>query len=175
MGKKPSPRKRGEWEGGTWWHVAGKQGSREAGGGEWQVPPSPSPGALRPRPRHLGDMIEWHWLNVEEWHGMACHSFVSPAPFMHHHPPPALQLRRAGRLPSAPPPFIPPLAGGVGGGNAQNMTAWSMNMGTRLFPPPSPPAGGRGDFIFAPAARALCASSPPPIPLRQGFGGQGVV
>ena len=51
--------------------------------------PSPSPGALRPRPRHLGDMIEWHWLNVEEWHDLACHSFVSPAPFVHHHPHPS--------------------------------------------------------------------------------------
>jgi hypothetical protein len=34
---------------------------------------------------HLGDMIEWHRLNVEEWQGMACHSFVSPAPFVHNH------------------------------------------------------------------------------------------
>jgi len=42
-----------------------------------------------PRPRRLGDMIEWHWLNVEEWQGIACHSFVSPAPFAHHHPHPA--------------------------------------------------------------------------------------
>ncbi len=41
-----------------------------------------------PRRRRLGDMIEWHWLNVEGWHGMACHSFVSPAPFVHHRPPP---------------------------------------------------------------------------------------
>jgi hypothetical protein len=58
-------------------------------GGGWQVTPSPLPGALRPRPRRLGNMIEWHWLNVEEWHGLACHSFVSPAPFVH--PLPALR------------------------------------------------------------------------------------
>ena len=38
--------------------------------------------ALCPRRRRLGDMIEWHWLNVEEWHDLACHSFVSPAPFV---------------------------------------------------------------------------------------------
>ena len=51
-------------------------------GGGWQVTPSPLPGALRPRPRRFGDMIEWHWLHVEEWQGLTCHSFVSPAPFV---------------------------------------------------------------------------------------------
>jgi hypothetical protein len=81
------------------WVGAGVRGKGVASGrwgglvtsGRWQVPPSPSPGALRPRPRRLGDMIEWHWLNVEKWHGLACHSFVSPAPFVHH-PHPALRV-----------------------------------------------------------------------------------
>ena len=103
-----------------------------------------------PRRRRLGDMIEWHWLNAEKWQGIACHSFVSPAPFVRHTP-----TRRV-----APPS---PRKG-------EGVRHWGHITGKSIMPPPAPLRGhdrmalvkcggvaGSGMPFFR-VPRALCAS-----------------